>query len=102
VPVGVDAVLGAEWTGVTASVVQHNAAAPVGNFGTPTSENHQVAYRVYTRNEGAYVYGLFQAAPSLSSPVAASRTDRHAPKKKVEGIAPAFFVTAGTSGQAPL
>jgi hypothetical protein len=36
--------------------VLFNALAPTGNFNTPTNENSEVAYNIYTRGDGDYVY----------------------------------------------
>lgn len=55
-PVSIDGVLGAEWTGATVKSVLYNAAAPIGNFGAPTNENHAVAYDIYTRADATYFY----------------------------------------------
>lgn len=66
-PVGVDGALGAEWSGITPASVTYNAAAPVGNFGTPGTENHVVAYDIYARADASYVYGLFLASPAVDA-----------------------------------
>lgn len=64
--VGVDGVLGAEWSSTTPTSVLYNAAAPLGNFGTPTNQNHTVAYDIYLRSDSTYVYGLLKANPAGS------------------------------------
>jgi hypothetical protein len=62
-PDSVDGVLGAEWTGITPVSVLYNPAAPVSNFSTPTNENSEVAYDIYTRGDLNYVYvGLTTAS----------------------------------------
>ena len=55
-PVGIDGTIGAEWTGATVKSVVYNPAAPIGNFGTPTNENHASSYDIYTRGDAQYVY----------------------------------------------
>jgi hypothetical protein len=55
-PISVDGVIGAEWAGATVKVASFNAAAPIGNFGAPTNETNNVAYNIYTRGDGNYVY----------------------------------------------
>lgn len=55
-PAGVDGAIGAEWAGATVKSVLYNPAAPTGNFATPTNETNNVAYDVYTRTDGAYLY----------------------------------------------
>lgn len=62
-PVGIDGVIGSEWSGlgVTALQADYNPSAPIGNFGTPTNENHAVAYNTYFRADGEYIYAAVQA-----------------------------------------
>jgi hypothetical protein len=60
-PVGVDGSFGAEWAGVSATVVGYDAAAPTSNFSTPGLNNHNVGYRVYYRADSQYLYGLLQS-----------------------------------------
>jgi hypothetical protein len=55
-PTSIDGSIGAEWTGATVKSVLYNSAAPLGNFGTPTNENHASSYDIYTRGDGQYVY----------------------------------------------
>lgn len=62
-PTGVDGVIGAEWGAPTASVA-YDPGAPLGNFGTPGTTNHNVAYDIYLRSDGAYVYGAVKALGS--------------------------------------
>lgn len=62
--VGVDGSYGSEWSGVTPASVLYNSAAPTNNFGTPTNQNHTVAYDVYLRSDASYVYGLLQTKPA--------------------------------------
>ena len=63
-PVSVDGSIGAEWAGATVKSALFNAAAPTSNFGTPTNQNHQVAYDIYTRGDGNYVYVGLQSTGS--------------------------------------
>ena len=55
-PTSIDGVIGPEWSGATVKNVVYNASAPIGNFGTPTNENHEIGYDIYTRGDGSYVY----------------------------------------------
>ena len=55
-PVSIDGALGAEWAGATVKSVLYNPLAPIGNFGTPTNENHVTAYDIYTRGDNDYFY----------------------------------------------
>jgi hypothetical protein len=64
-PVGMDGVIGAEWAGASVKVVNYNPAAPTGNFGTPTGENHVVAYNVYTRQDANFLYVACQTNSAL-------------------------------------
>jgi hypothetical protein len=66
-PTALDGVLGAEWTGVTAASVTHNAAAAEGNFGTPTSQTTGAAYDIYMRRDENYVYTLLQTTSGGTS-----------------------------------
>lgn len=56
--VGVDGLLGSEWTGIVPNSVGYDPNAPLGNFGTPGSTNHTNSYDVYLRADQNYVYGL--------------------------------------------
>jgi len=58
--VGIDGNLGTEWSGANMVSVEFNAAAPTSNFGTPTNENHLVAYDIYTRSDAAWIYVMVQ------------------------------------------
>lgn len=64
--VGVDGVLGSEWSSTTATSVLYNPTAPVGNFGTPSNLSNTVAYDIYLRSDNSYVYGLLKANPAGS------------------------------------
>lgn len=55
-PLSVDGAIGAEWTGANVVTVSYNAAAAVGNFGTPSNQNHNVGYDIYTRGDSNYLY----------------------------------------------
>jgi len=57
-PVGVDGVLGSEWTGVTPTVVALDPNAPTSNFGAPSAGVTNVGYSVYLRGDANYMYGL--------------------------------------------
>lgn len=54
----IDLSLGGDWAGpgVITNTVLYNPAAPLGNFGAPTNENHVTAYTTYMRGDGAYIY----------------------------------------------
>ena len=62
--VGVDGSRGSEWTGITATSVLYDVAAPTSNFGTPTNKNHTVAYDIYLRSDNNYIYGFFETKPA--------------------------------------
>lgn len=62
--VGVDGLLGGEWTGFTPKSAVFSASAPQHNFGSPTDQNHTVAYDIYFRADSAFVYGLALALPT--------------------------------------
>jgi hypothetical protein len=66
-PVSVDGTIGAEWAGASVKSALFNAAAPTSNFGAPTNENHQVAYDIYTRGDGDYVYVGLQSSGSTGT-----------------------------------
>lgn len=61
-PLSIDGAIGAEWAGATVKTATFNAAAPTSNFGTPTGETNNVAYDIYTRTDGAYVYAAVKSA----------------------------------------
>jgi hypothetical protein len=54
--VGIDGVIGADWTGASSVAVNYNSSAAQNNFGAPTNENHVVAYNVLTRQDSSYLY----------------------------------------------
>ena len=56
-PIGVNGKLGTEWNGIAPVSISANASAPVGNFGTPGTQN-AAAYNIYTRDDGSYFYVL--------------------------------------------
>lgn len=70
-PVGVDGAIGAEWSSTTPEVVGYDIAAPLGNFGAPGTTNHVVAYDVYFRTDGTYVYVAVDAKPTDAAQAAA-------------------------------
>ena len=71
--VSVDGVIGTEWIGATKKSVGYNASAPLGNFGTPTAENAQVAYNIFTRQDDKYLYlGLQTASANGGTPTTAA------------------------------
>ncbi len=45
-----------EWSGAGVVTVNYNPAAPLGNFGAPTNENHAVGYDIYTKGDANYFY----------------------------------------------
>lgn len=61
--VGVDGLLGAEWSGETPVSVGYDSGAPLGNFGAPSNVNHLVGYDVYTRSDSLFFYALIKATP---------------------------------------
>src|SRR4051794_3262608 len=51
-----------EWNAAGSVTVNYNPAAPQGNFGAPTNENHAVGYKIYTTGDANYFYvGLLAA-----------------------------------------
>jgi hypothetical protein len=66
-PVGVDGLLGAEWNGVSAVQVTHDAGAPIGNFGTPGPTTAGASYDIRVRGDGSYVYVLLQITGDAAS-----------------------------------
>jgi hypothetical protein len=60
-PIGVDGSIGAEWVGVTPSVVQHNPLTATSNFAAPGFEGELIGYSVYFRADATYIYGAVQA-----------------------------------------
>ncbi len=69
--VAVDGVLGSEWSGANVVSVGYNASAPVGNFATPTAENHLVAYDIYTRSDADWIYVMVYMNEANGGSVAA-------------------------------
>lgn len=55
-PIGVDGAYGAEWSGVTPLAIAGGSSTN-GNFGSPAA-NGNVAYNIYTRDDGNYFYVL--------------------------------------------
>jgi PEP-CTERM motif len=55
-PIGVDGAYGAEWAGATPVAIA-GGSTDNGNFGSP-SANGNVAYNIYTRDDGNYFYVL--------------------------------------------
>jgi PEP-CTERM motif len=66
-PTSIDGAIGAEWTGATVKSVLFDAAAPQHDFNAPTNKNHAVAYDVYTRGDGQYLYVGLQTAASFNN-----------------------------------
>ncbi len=64
--VGVNGVIGAEWAGVTPQHVFYSSTAPTSNFGSPTNLSNTVAYDVYIRKDGNFVYGAIATLPAGS------------------------------------
>ncbi len=56
--VGVDGLLGAEWSGYTPTHVTHDDFAPTGNFGAPGPTTAGSDYDIYLRGDSQYLYGL--------------------------------------------
>jgi hypothetical protein len=69
--VGVDGVIGAEWTGpgITSRTVTFNAGAPIGNFGSPTTETNNVAYDTFFRADSLYLYAAVAARTDLGGAI---------------------------------
>ncbi len=63
-PVTVDGVLSAGEYG-TAVQVGYDPAAADSNFGAPSNVSKYVAYDIYSKSAGGFVYGLVQARPDL-------------------------------------
>lgn len=68
VPVSIDGQLGAEWAGVPAVFVTHDASAPNSNFSAPSSTTTGASYSVQVRDDGTYYYiGLKITGDAASS-----------------------------------
>ncbi|MFT3686725.1 MAG: hypothetical protein QM783_17695 [Phycisphaerales bacterium] len=54
-----------DWSGpgVITNSVLYNSSAPTSNFGSPTNENHNVAYTTYMRFDGSFFYFAVAANP---------------------------------------
>lgn len=65
--VGVDGTIGAEWAGIAPQHVFYGSAAPIGNFGSPTNLSNTVAYDIYIRKDGNFVYGAIATLPAGST-----------------------------------
>lgn len=65
-PVSVDGTIGAEWGSPTATVALDTGAAQ-NNFGAPGTTNHNVAYSIYLRSDGTYLYGAVAASGPTNS-----------------------------------
>lgn len=59
-PVGLDGVIGSDWSGVTPAHVLYDAAAPTSNFGSPTNLSNNVAYDIYMRADSQYLYAALK------------------------------------------
>jgi hypothetical protein len=55
-PIGIDGNLGAEWAGVPAVFVTHDAGAPDSNFGAPGPTTQGASYSIQVRDDGTYYY----------------------------------------------
>ena len=64
-PVGVNGLLGPEWSGITPTTISANSSAPIGNFGAPGTQN-AAAYSIYTRDDGSYFYVLVTTSDSAA------------------------------------
>jgi hypothetical protein len=63
--VGVDGVIGPEWSGAITHSVGFDPSAPTyGNFGAPVNVNHNVAYDTYMRFDGSFLYFAVAANPA--------------------------------------
>jgi len=66
-PVSVDGQIGAEWAGVPAVSVLHDAGADVGNFGTPSNITQGASYSIQVRDDGSYYYVALQVTGDAGS-----------------------------------
>ena len=66
-PIGVDGSLGAEWTGVSAVNVTHDAVAATGNFGSPSNITQGASYSIRVRGDGSYLYVLLTITGAAGS-----------------------------------
>jgi PEP-CTERM motif len=64
-PIGIDGIFGPEWAGITPTFIPHIAGTPEGNFQLPSPGTDAVAYDIFLRSDGAFVYGFFQSLPGL-------------------------------------
>lgn len=62
--IGVDGILGAEWTGITPVSVTYNSLAPAGNFGAPSTQSNSIAYDIYVRADGEFAYVFLNGLPA--------------------------------------
>jgi hypothetical protein len=60
IPISVDGVIGAEWNGVAVVNVAHNDAAPLGNFGSPSTTTQGAGYTIQVRDDGNFFYAALQ------------------------------------------
>lgn len=61
-----------EWSAATVENVEFNPGALTSNFGTPTNQNHLVAYDILTVGDANYFYVGIRALASTSVPVFAN------------------------------
>jgi len=66
-PVAVDGVLGAEWNGVAAVNVAHDAGAATGNFGSPGNTTQGASYSIRVRDDGQFYYVLLSITGDAGS-----------------------------------
>ena len=55
-PVGLDGLIGPEWSGITPVQVAYDPSAPLSQFDNPGPANHHVGYEIFTRRDNDYIY----------------------------------------------
>lgn len=65
--VGLDGLIGAEWTGVNPVLALYDPAAPTSNFGSPTNKNHVTGYEIFMRRDANWLYTAFRTTGGMNS-----------------------------------
>ncbi len=55
-PVGLNGLIGAEWTGIVPVAVTYDPNAAQSNFGTPGTTNHVIGYEIFLRKDANFLY----------------------------------------------
>lgn len=63
--VGVDGVIGSEWTGATEKTVTQDPSAATSNFASPITSN-AIGYNVYSRSDADYAYFALQSTSATT------------------------------------